>query len=112
MADVYVKTEALSAWKSDMEKINKSCLENIENIMSSMGELNSSFQGDYAEKFETTFDGIEKLRKYSEFIESLSFLKNACDEKITPILNDKNELAFLHSDEYMTIYTLYKISYK
>ena len=36
-------------------------------------------------KFEITFDGIEKLRKYSEFIESLAFLKNACDE-----LNDSD----------------------
>lgn len=53
-------------------------------------------------KFEATFDGIEKLRKYSEFIESLSFLKNACDEKITPILNDKNVLSFLFSGDYVT----------
>lgn len=53
-------------------------------------------------KFEMTFDGIEKLRKYSDFIESVAFLKNACDEKITPILNDKNELAFLYSEEYIT----------
>ena len=53
-------------------------------------------------KFEMTFDGIEKLRKYSDFIESIAFLKNACDEKIVPILNDKNELAFLYSEEYIT----------
>lgn len=53
-------------------------------------------------KFEMTFDGIEKLRKYSDFIESIAFLKNACDEKITPVLNDKNELSFLYSDEYIT----------
>jgi len=53
-------------------------------------------------KFEMTFDGIEKLRKYSDFIESIAFLKNACDERITPILNDKNELSFLYSDEYIT----------
>lgn len=53
-------------------------------------------------KFEMTFDGIEKLRKYSDFIESIAFLKNACDEKITPILNDKNELSFLYDDDYIT----------
>ena len=52
-------------------------------------------------KFEMTFDGIEKLRKYSDFIESIAFLKNACDEKIIPILNDKNELIFLHNEEYI-----------
>lgn len=53
-------------------------------------------------KFEITFDGIEKLRKYSEFIESLAFLKNACDELITPILDDKNNLTFLFGNEYVT----------
>ena len=53
-------------------------------------------------KFEMTFDGIEKLRKYSDFIESIAFLKNACDEKITPILNDKNELSYIYNDEYIT----------
>lgn len=52
-------------------------------------------------KFEMTFDGIEKLRKYSDFIESIAFLKNACDEKITPILSDKNDLVFLHNEEYI-----------
>lgn len=53
-------------------------------------------------KFEMTFDGIEKLRSYSDFIESIAFLKNACDEKITPILNDKDELSFLYDDDYIT----------
>ena len=53
-------------------------------------------------KFEITFDGIEKLRKYSEFIESLAFLKNAFDELITPILDDKNNLTFLFGNEYVT----------
>ena len=53
-------------------------------------------------KFEITFDGIEKLRKYSEFIESLVFLKNACDELIIPILDDKNNLTFLFGNEYVT----------
>ncbi|MBP3284840.1 MAG: hypothetical protein J6M02_05015 [Clostridia bacterium] len=53
-------------------------------------------------KFEMRFDGIEKLRNYSEFIESLAFLKNACDEIISPLLNDKGVLTFLYSGEYVT----------
>jgi len=53
-------------------------------------------------KFEMRFDGIEKLRAYSEFIESLAFLKNACDEVISPLLNDKGVLTFLYSGEYVT----------
>jgi len=53
-------------------------------------------------KFEMRFDGIEKLRNYSEFIESLAFLKNACDEIISPMLNDKGILTFLYSGENVT----------
>ena len=53
-------------------------------------------------KFEVTFDGIEKLRKYSEFIESLAFLKNACDELIIPILDEKDNLTFLFCNERVT----------
>lgn len=53
-------------------------------------------------KFEMTFDSIDKLRKYSEFIESLAFLKNACDETILPILDEKNNLTFLFSGETVT----------
>lgn len=60
-------------------------------------------------KFEMTFDGIEKLRKYSDYIESLSFLKNACDEKIYPILNDENELTFLYEDETVNDENIIKI---
>lgn len=52
-------------------------------------------------KFEMRFDGIEKLRNYSEFIESLAFLKNACDEVISPILNDKGVLTFIYAGEYV-----------
>lgn len=47
-------------------------------------------------KFEMHFEGIEKLRGYSEFIESLAFLKNACEETILPILDEKGNLTFSH----------------
>lgn len=52
-------------------------------------------------KFEISFDRIERLREYSEFIESLAFLKNTCEEDIIPILNSENELCFLHKGEYV-----------
>ena len=86
MADVYVKTEALSAWKTDMEKINKLCLENIESIMSSMGDLNSSFQGDYAEKFESTFDSYTKKVKSSheDLVDIEKFLN-----KVIEVMNNQ-----------------------
>jgi len=60
-------------------------------------------------KFELNFTGIDEIREYSEFIESLAFLKNYCEESILPILNNNNELSFLHNDEYVTKETIENI---
>ena len=53
-------------------------------------------------KFEIAFPNIDSIRNYAEYIESLAFLKNTCDEIIVPILNSENELAFLHNDKYIS----------
>lgn len=53
-------------------------------------------------KFEIAFPNIDSIRNYAEYIESLAFLKNTCDEIIMPILNAENKLAFLHNDKYIT----------
>jgi len=52
-------------------------------------------------KFEIEFPNIESIREYAEFIESLAFLKNSCDENIIPVLNNENQLTFLHNDKYI-----------
>jgi len=52
-------------------------------------------------KFEIAFSDIESIRNYAEYIESLAFLKNTCDEVIIPILNNENKLTFLHNDKYI-----------
>ena len=52
-------------------------------------------------KFEIGFPNIESIRDYAEFIESLAFLKNSCDENIIPVLNSENQLTFLHNDKYI-----------
>lgn len=52
-------------------------------------------------KFDINFTNIESIRDYAEFIESLAFLKNYCDEIIIPVLNLENKLAFLHNDKYI-----------
>ena len=52
-------------------------------------------------KFEINFTNIDSIRDYAEFIESLAFLKNYCDEIIIPVLNLENKLAFLHNDKYI-----------
>lgn len=48
-------------------------------------------------KFELNFLSIEAIREYAEFIESLAFLKNSCDEIINPVLDVENNLVFLHN---------------
>lgn len=53
-------------------------------------------------KFEIGFENIESIRNYAEYIESLAFLKNSCDESITPVLNPENKLVFLHNDKYIS----------
>lgn len=52
-------------------------------------------------KFEIGFPNIDNIREYAEYIESLAFLKNSCDETITPVLNTENKLVFLHNDKYI-----------
>jgi predicted nucleic acid-binding Zn-ribbon protein len=49
-------------------------------------------------RFELNFANIDNIRDYAEFIESLAFLKNSCDENIVPVLNNENQLTFLHND--------------
>lgn len=79
MAEVYVDTEAMSSWKTDMEKINKDCIENIENIVKSMNGLNAVFQGDYADKFEQVFgqysnkvkNSHESMRDIEKFLDTI-----------------------------------------
>lgn len=79
MAEVYVDTEAMASWKTEMEKINKDCIENIENIVKSMNGLNAVFQGDYADKFEQVFgqysnkvkNSHESMRDIEKFLDTI-----------------------------------------
>ena len=50
-------------------------------------------------KFEMGFPNIDSIRDYAEYIESLAFLKNTCDENIVPVLNNESQLVFLHNDK-------------
>lgn len=65
MAKVYVETEAMASWKTEMEKINKDCIDNIDKIVQSMNSLNASFQGDFADKYEEAFGNYSKKVKSS-----------------------------------------------
>lgn len=85
MADVYVETEAMASWKTEMEKINKDCIENIENIVTSMNSLNSSFQGDYADKFEQAFGQYSNKVKNSHV--SMRDIENFLDTIVEVMKN-------------------------
>ncbi len=77
MSNVYVNTEAMASWKVEMDKINKACVDNIDIIVNSMNELNSSFQGEYADKYEEAFGQYSKKVKNSH--ESMRDIENFLD---------------------------------
>ena len=79
MSKVYVETDAMASWKTEMEKINKNCIDNIDAIVSSMNGLNASFQGDYASKYEEAFgqyankvkSSHESMRDIEKFLDTV-----------------------------------------
>lgn len=84
MSKVYVDTDAMSQWKIQMESINKNCIDQIDKIDSAMNSLSSSFQGDYAEKFENSFgqytksvrNSHESLRSVEKFLDTIVEVMN------------------------------------
>ena len=55
MGKAYIETDALTSWKGQMESLNETCVQCLNNIKRDMKNLNSSYQGDYADKFEENF---------------------------------------------------------
>ena len=86
MANVYVDTEAMASWKQEMEKINKDCIDNLDSIIKSMDSLNSSFQGDYAEKYEQSFG--QDAKKVRSSHESMRDIENFLDT-IVNVMNNQ-----------------------
>ncbi len=85
MGKAYVETEAMASWKTEMEKINKDCIENIDNIVKSMNNLNASFQGDYADKYEQAFGQYSNKVKNSH--ESMRDIENFLDTIVEVMKN-------------------------
>lgn len=86
MASAYIKTEAMASWKTEMDKINKDCVDNIDNIIKSMNTLNTSFQGEYADKYEQVFGQYSNKVKSSH--ESMRNLETFLD-KIVEVMNNQ-----------------------
>ena len=76
---VYVETEAMASWQTEMEKINKNCIDNIDVIINSMNSLNASFQGEFADKYEESFGNYtvkvknshESMRDIESFLDTI-----------------------------------------
>ena len=85
MAQVYVDPTAMSEWKTQMEKINKDCISSIEEINTAIGNLNDSFQGDYASKYEESFSEFTKQVKASH--ESLRNVETFLDTVVSVMEN-------------------------
>lgn len=81
MSKSYVDAEALVSWKTEMEKINDACIDNIDNITKTMNSLNSSSQGDYADRFEENFGNyIKKVKESHEALKNVeSFLTDVVE---------------------------------
>lgn len=86
MAQVYVNTDSMHTWKTEMEKINQGCVDEIRKIETSMATLNSSFQGDYASKYEDTFGQYTKkvLNSHESLKDVESFLS-----KVVQVMNNQ-----------------------
>lgn len=56
MSKAYIETDVLTSWKSQMESLNETCVQCLNNINNHMKSLTSSYQGDYADKFEENFN--------------------------------------------------------
>ena len=55
MGKAYIETDTLPSWKTQMESLNETCVQCLNKIKNDMKNLNSSYQGDYADKFEENF---------------------------------------------------------
>ena len=55
MGKAYIETDTLTSWKTQMESLNETFVQFLNNIKNDMKNLNSSYQGDYADKFEENF---------------------------------------------------------
>lgn len=85
MAKVYVDPTAMAEWKTQMEKINKDCISSIDEITTAIGNLNESFQGDYASKYEESFGQFTKQVKSSH--ESLRNVETFLDTVVNVMEN-------------------------
>ena len=79
MAQVYVDPTVMLEWKSQMDTINKDCINSIDEITSAIAKLNDSFQGDYSSKYEESFGAFtnkvkathESLRNVETFLDTV-----------------------------------------
>lgn len=60
MSKAYIETDTLVSWKTQMESLNETCIQCLNNINQHMKSLNSSYQGEYADKFEENFGNYTK----------------------------------------------------
>lgn len=84
MATVYVDSNAMNDWKTQMNSINQECVTSIEKIESYIEELNSSFQGSYADLYDDSFSSFTKevknsheaMKDFSGFLDAIVNVMN------------------------------------
>ena len=76
MGKAYIETDTLTSWKTQMESLNETCVQCLNNIKNDMKNLNSSYQGDYADKFEENFSNYTSkvINSHNDFADLENFL--------------------------------------
>ncbi len=79
MASAYVEETAMADWKSQMDRINNECIDEIGRIESAVAKLPDSFKGDYAEKYDEAFGNYsnavkashEAMKQFDQFLDTI-----------------------------------------
>ena len=76
MSKAYIETDVLVSWKTQMESLNETCVQCLNNIDQYMKSLNSSYQGEYADMFEENFGNYTKkvISSHNDLANLESFL--------------------------------------
>ena len=82
---VWVETEALLAWKSQMSKLNDDAVETINSIAIDLQSLSDSWKGESATGFETTMDAT--LKRIINCHNQMGNVENAISTIVTTMEN-------------------------
>ncbi len=86
MEDIYVNSEAMIAWKDEMNTINTNCAEEVGKINGYINTLTSSyFKGDYADDFS------DSITQFATTVQSAHTAMASVEGFLTAIVEEMNK---------------------